>query len=38
MTTQSLRSRKELEETKEVTAINVEIENSVMSGGELNNL
>ena len=38
MTTRSLRSRKELEETKEVTAINVEIENSVMSGGELNNL
>jgi len=38
MTTRSLRSQKELEVTKEVTAINVEIENSLMSGGEVNNL
>ena len=38
MTTQSLRSRQASEETKEATAINVESENPVMSGGEVNNL
>jgi hypothetical protein len=34
MTTRSLRSWKALEETEETPAINVEIENSVMSEGE----
>lgn len=38
MTTRSLRSWKALEETEETPAINVEIENSVMSEGEVNNL
>ena len=38
MTTRSLRSRRALEETEEATAINVESEISVMSGGEVNNL
>jgi len=38
MTTWSLRGQKALEETEEATAINVESENSVMSGGEVNNL
>jgi len=38
MTTRSLRSQQALEETEEPTAINVESENSVMSGGEVNNL
>jgi hypothetical protein len=38
MTSRSLRSRRALEETEEATAINVESENSVMSGGELNKL
>jgi hypothetical protein len=38
MTTRSLRHRRELEETEEATAINVESENSVMSGGEVNKL
>jgi hypothetical protein len=32
MSTQSLRSQQALEETAKVTAINVESENSVMSG------
>ena len=38
MTTRSLRSRRALEEPEETTAINIEIENSVISGGEVNNL
>jgi hypothetical protein len=38
MTTWSLRSRRALEETKEATVINVERENSVISGGEVNKL
>jgi hypothetical protein len=38
MTSRSLRSRRALEETEEATAINVESENSVMSGGEVTKL
>ena len=38
MTTQSFRSRRALEETEEATAINVESENPVVSGGEVNKL
>jgi hypothetical protein len=38
MTSRSLRSWRALEESEEATAINVEIENSVMSGGEVNKL
>jgi len=38
MTSRSLRSRRALEEPEKATAINVESENSVMSGGEANNV
>ena len=38
ITTRSLRSRRALEKPEEAIAINVESENSVMSGGEVNNL
>ena len=38
MTSRSLRSRGALEEPEKATAINVESENSVMSGGEANNV
>jgi hypothetical protein len=38
MTTRSLRSRKALGETEVATAINVRSENSVMGGGEANDL
>jgi hypothetical protein len=38
MSTRSLRSQKALEETEDACAINVEIENSVMSAGEVNDV
>jgi len=38
MTARSLRSRKVVKETKEANIINVESENSEMSGGELSDL
>jgi len=38
VTSRSFRSREALEETKETNAINVESENSVISGAEVNDL